>query len=137
MKTLKLKFIAFLVILSGIGAACSVDSDQDDYCFRSLYTAATGISGPSETKINVPITLNVRYRPLGTCGKFNKFEETGSFPKDIKLLVDYSGCECPATDVDATQPYTFTAIAPGTYTLNFLTADSTKPITTTITVTAE
>ena len=137
MKTIKFKLIVFLVILSGIGAACTVDSDQDDYCFRSVYTAATGVSGPSTTKINVPITLNIRYTPLGTCGKFNKFDETGSFPKDIKILVDYNGCDCPQTDVDVTQPYTFNATTAGTYTLNFLTADSTKPISTTITVTAE
>lgn len=135
MKTIRL--ITFLIILSGIGAACSVDSDQDNYCFRSVYTAATGVSGPSTTKVNVPITLNVRYRPLGTCGKFNKFDETSTFPKDIKILVDYEGCECPQTDVDATEPYTFTAATPGTYTLNFLTADSTKPVTTIVTVTAE
>jgi len=137
MKTIKFNFIAFLILLSGIGAACSVDSNQDDYCFRSVYTAATGVSGPSETKINVPIKLDVRYTPIGTCGKFNKFDETTTFPKDIKILVDYEGCDCPATDIDKTEPYTFTATTAGTYVLNFLTANSSAPVSKTITVTAE
>lgn len=137
MKTIQFKLIAFLVLLSGIGAACSVSDDSNsNYCFRSVYTATTGISGPSATTVNTPITLEVKYTPLGTCGKFNRFDETTSFPKDIKILVDYEGCECPPTDVAVTLPYTFTASTPGTYVLNFLTGTD-IPVSKTITVTAE
>lgn len=136
MKTIQFKLIAFLVLLSGIGAACSVSDDNNNYCFISKNTAATGVSGPSETTVNTPITLEVKYTPLGSCGKFNKFTETTNFPKDIKILVDYEGCDCGFKDITATQPYTFTASTPGTYVLNFLTA-STIPVSKTITVTAE
>lgn len=136
MKTIKFKLIGFLLILAGIGAACSVDSNQDNYCFQSRYTATKSVSGPDQTTVNTPITIEVKYRPLGICGKFNKFEETTSFPKDIKILVDYEGCDCPLGETDKTQPYTFTATTPGTYVLNFLTA-TTIPVSKTITVTAE
>lgn len=137
MKTIKFKFIAFLLIIAAIGAACSVDNNEDNYCFQSRYTAATGVTGPDQTTVNTPITIQVKYRPLGICGKFNKFDETTSFPKDIKILVDYDGCDCPLGEEDEIEPYTFTATTPGTYVLNFLTADSSKPVTKTVTVTAE
>ncbi len=134
MKTIKFKFIALLVALSGIGAACSVD-DNDNYCFSSRYTEPKSVSGPETTTVNTPITLNVSYVPLGTCGQFNRFTETDTFPKEIKLLVDYLGCDCPPTEEVSIEPYTFTATTAGVYELKFLTADANKPITKTITVT--
>lgn len=135
MKTIKLKLIALLVVLTGIGGACTVDDDES-YCFTSRYTGVTGVSGPTTTTVNTPITLNVSYVPLGVCGEFNTFSETTTFPKDIKVLVDYEGCNCPATERIDMQPYTFTATTPGEYVLNFLTGNEITPkITKTITVT--
>ncbi|PZR19897.1 MAG: hypothetical protein DI539_12515 [Flavobacterium psychrophilum] len=135
MKTIKIKFIAILVLVAGIGGACSLD-DKDQYCFTSQYTGVKSISGPSATTVNTPITINVSYIPLGSCGEFNKFTETNEFPKDIKVLVDYEGCNCPATDTADTVPYTFTATTPGEYVVNFLTGNEITPkITKTITVT--
>ncbi|MFD2602091.1 hypothetical protein [Flavobacterium suzhouense] len=140
MKTMKLKFITLLTIVASIGGACSLD-DKEQYCFTSQYTGITGVTGPSATTVNTPITLNVSYIPLGTCGTFNKFTETQTitgqdFPKDIKVLVDYEGCQCPATDTAETVSYTFTATTPGSYELNFLTGVEANPkITRTITVT--
>lgn len=135
MKTIKFKFIALLIVLAGIGGACSMD-DGEDYCFQSSYTGVTGVTGPTTTTVNTPITLNVSYVPLGSCGVFNRFTETTTFPKDIKVLVDYEGCTCPPTEKLSMEPYVFTATTPGEYVLNFLTGSEINPkITKTITVT--
>lgn len=135
MKTIKFKFIALLVILAGIGGACSLD-DSDNYCFQTKATPILGVSGPTGTTVNTPLTLNVTYTPYGSCGAFNTFSQTSTFPKEITLIVDYEGCECPPTEELRTQPYVFTATTPGEYVLKFKTDDTTNPfITKTITVT--
>ncbi|MNK33927.1 hypothetical protein D3C87_524260 [compost metagenome] len=133
MKTLKFKFIAFLIVITAVGA-CSSDSNEQ-YCFRSLYTAVKTVSGPDTTTVNTAITIDVNYIPLGKCGVFKTFSETDTFPKEIKVLVDYEGCDCPLTDKVATQPYTFKAATAGEYILKFQTADPNAPVTKTITVT--
>lgn len=133
MKTLKFKFIAFLIIITALGA-CTVDKDEN-YCFRSLYTAVKTVTGPDTTTVNTEITINVNYIPLWTCAKFNTFSETNTFPKEIKVLVDYEGCNCPTTDKTSTQPYTFKATTAGEYVLKFQTANPAAPVTKTITVT--
>ena len=139
MKNLKLKFIALLILAAGIGAACSVD-DKDNYCFSSAYVPISAVTGPTTTKINVPITFNVSYLPGGTCGKLNHIVESKPttdepLKRNITVLVDYVGCQCPATDKALTDPYTFTASAAGTYELKFSTSDVKVPIVKTITVT--
>jgi len=139
MKNLKFKFIALLIFAAGIGAACSVD-DNDNYCFSSAYVPISAVTGPTTTKINVPITFNVSYLPGGTCGKLNHIVESKltteePLKKSISVLVNFEGCQCPATDKVLTDPYTFTASTVGSYELKFLTKDSAAPIIKTITVT--
>ena len=138
MKNLKLKFIAFLILVTGFGAACSV-KDSDNYCYSTAYAAITAVTGPSATTINVPITFDVTYLPGGTCGTLNHITEsassTGTLSKDISVLVNYEGCQCPATDKTLTAPYTFTATTAGTYELKFITKTAGQPIVKTIVVT--
>lgn len=137
MKILKVKFLALTALLAVIVSACSV-SDNDRYCFNQYYTQPAKVEGPTSVVVNAPLTLTVTYVPLGTCGEFNRFTETTEGnTKEIKLLVNYEGCECPQTTQTRTEPYKFTATTPGEYSLVFLTADPTKPIVKTITVTAE
>jgi len=134
MKTIKFKFIALLFVLAGIGTACSVDDDEN-YCFSSIFVEPTGVTGPTTTTVNVPITFNVSFKPFNKCGKFNDFSETNTFPKEIKILVDYEGCQCASTDATLTEPYVFTATTSGEYVLKFLTSKPAEPIVKTITVT--
>lgn len=136
MKTIRFKLIALLFALAGIGVACSVD-DGENYCFVTQATPAMGVTGPSATTVNVPITLNVTYAPYGSCGKFNRFyEKAATFPKEITIVVDYEGCNCPPTEELRMEPYVFTATTPGEYVLKFLTGDDIIPsIDKTITVT--
>lgn len=133
MKTLKYNFLALLVAVGSI-TACSVGDDQPS-CYSQGYAATTGVSGPNETTVNVPITLNVSFAVGNSCGEFNRFAETIAFPKDIIATVDYNGCSCTPVSTPISRPYTFTAPAAGTYVLNFVTANSEAPIVKTITVT--
>ncbi|MHA3788874.1 hypothetical protein ACX0HA_11730 [Flavobacterium hauense] len=135
MKTIKFKFIALLVLLAGIGIACSSNND-DPYCFVRQATPATEVTGPTTTTIDLPVVLDVTYLPYGTCGKFNAFSETDIFPKDITIVVDYEGCECPENKDTKVEPYTFKSNKAGTYELRFRTGNTSNPyISKTITVT--
>jgi hypothetical protein len=133
MKTLKLKFIGSLILISMI-AACSLDS-SDPECFFSVKSTITAVTGPETTTVNVPITLNAKFGVLNDCGEFNRFMETTTFPKIITAIVDYDGCECTNTPNGSdTKPYVFTAATAGTYELKFW-KDTSSYITKTITVT--
>lgn len=135
MKTLKLRLIAFFLVL-GTVAACSVD-EGDNTCTFSSQMSTTAVTGPDTTPVNTPITLNVTFRIGNDCGVFNRFLETNGYPKQVVAVVDYPGCDCePTPTATATKPYNFTASAAGTYVLKFL-VDQTVFITKTITVTAE
>lgn len=134
MKTLKFKFLALLIAVGTI-TACSLGDDSDQYCFTQGYVPATTVTGPETTTVNVPITLNVTFSVGNSCGVFNRFAETTSFPKTVVALVDYTGCQCTAVTTPTTKTYTFTAPAAGTYEIRFTTANNTQPIVKTITVT--
>lgn len=135
MKTLRLKFIGFIIVLATV-AACSVD-EGDKTCAFSAQMSTTAVTGPDTTPVNVPIALNVTFRVGNDCGVFNRFLETTAFPKQVVAFVDYPGCDCELTpNGTSTKPYTFTATAPGTYELRFM-VDNNLFITKTITVTAE
>lgn len=134
MKTIKIKFVALLVMLAGIGVACSVD-DGENYCFSTVYIEPESVTGPTTTTVNVPITLNVSFKPGNSCAIFNDFSESTTFPKEIKLVVDYDGCQCTPTTQVLVEPYVFSATTPGQYVLKFLTATPNEPIERTIKVT--
>lgn len=134
MKTLKFKFLALLVAVTTI-TACSLGDDSEQYCFFQAYAPATTVTGPDTTTVNVPITLNVSFSISNSCGVFNRFGESVSFPKTIAAVIDYTGCECTAVTGTTTKPYVFTSATAGTYVLNFTTAVNNTPITKTITVT--
>jgi hypothetical protein len=134
MKNMKLNLIALIagvMLLSG----CSI-SEDDNYCYDRYFMATTAVTGPNETTVNVPITLNVTFVVGNSCGEFFEFaESTTTFPKEIAAAVDYEGCQCDTTATTDTQPYVFTAPAAGTYVLKFVTSDPQLPITRTIVVT--
>lgn len=133
MKSIQLKFVAFLVILVAT-VACSTDK-HENYCFRSVTTPIQSVSGSETTAVNTPITFNVTFTPLDSCGKFRQFVETPGFPKEIKILADHEGCNCLPTEEAVTLPYSFTATTAGEYVLKFVTDNPNTPIIKTITVT--
>jgi hypothetical protein len=135
MKTFKLRFIALLIALSAV-TACSID-DGDRQCFNQAAMTTLSVTGPTETTINTPITLQVTFRVANSCGNFNRFMEGTAFPKNVVALVDYAGCDCePTPQASQTKPYVFKATTAGTYELKFL-QENNLFISKTITVTAE
>lgn len=123
-----------MIAISAI-TACSVDDNNNNYCFYNGQMTTLEVTGPTTTTVNVPVTLNVTFRVANSCGAFNRFVQTTTFPKNIVALVDYSGCQCTDTPSGSlTKPYTFTATAAGTYELRFL-QENNLYITRTITVT--
>ncbi|MXN89658.1 hypothetical protein GR160_00315 [Flavobacterium sp. Sd200] len=133
MKTIKINFLAFLAIIALV-TACSVGDDEPS-CTAQAYSAATAVTGPEETTVNVPITFNVTFAKGTTCGAFNRFAESDGYPKTVMAILDYNGCTCSAVTTQLTQPYTFTASTAGTYVLNFVRGNAQEPLQKTITVT--
>lgn len=134
MKTLKFRFLAFLVAAGSI-TACSLGDDSEQYCYTQNYAPASAVTGPETTTVNTPITLNVAISIGNSCGVFNRFAETTTFPKTIAAVIDYTGCECTSVTTPTVKTYTFTAATAGTYELKFTTATAATPIVKTITVT--
>ncbi|WP_294821321.1 hypothetical protein [uncultured Flavobacterium sp.] len=135
MKTLRLKFIAFIAVLATV-AACSIDNGPET-CFVNVQMPTTAVTGPETTTVNTPVTFNVTFKVMNDCGVFNRFLETNGYPKQIVAFVDYPGCDCNTTDTATeTKPYTFRATMPGTYELKFV-VNTNVFITKTITVTVE
>jgi hypothetical protein len=132
---MKLKFLALLagfVFLTG----CSLNDDENNYCYDRYYMAATAVTGPETTTVNTPVVFNVTFSIAKSCGVFFNFVETNTgFPKNIAAAVDYTGCNCDQVSTTVTKPYTFKATTAGTYTLHFLTEDEDAPIVKTVVVT--
>jgi len=138
MKNIKFQFIALIIILGGITAACSLDSDTDNNtCYSSGYAFTTAVTGPDSTKVNVPITINASFKLENSCGSFTRFLESNSYPKNVAPFVEYNGCNCTTTVTTVTKPYTFTAPTAGTYELKFQKDALPTYITKTIVVTAQ
>jgi len=137
MKSIKIKFLAVIVILAGITAACSLESDNQNTCYSSGYAFTNAVAGPDTTAVNRPITINVSFKLENSCGTFNRLVESNGYPKDIIPYVEYSGCNCTATATTLTKPYTFTAPSAGTYVLRFQKDATPAYITKTVVVTAQ
>lgn len=135
MKTLKNSFITKIMVLLVMAlttSSCLGDADPQVECFETLYVGVKDVTGPTTASINQPITLDVLFDVESTCGSFNGFyeEATGTNEKTIVVQAKYLGCECTIGTVTRTVPYTFTALATGTYVLKFKINNSTfKTIT--------
>jgi len=137
MKNIKFQFLALILVLAGITVACSIDSDSNNNtCYSSGYAFTDAISGPDSTRVNTPITINVSFKLLNSCGTFNRMLETNGYPKDIAPYVEYTGCNCTTVSTTLTKPYVFTAPAAGTYVLRFQKDATPSFLTKTIVVTA-
>ena len=137
MKNIKLKFLALVIIIAGITAACSLDGDNDTTCYSSGYAFTTSVSGPDSTVVNRPITINLNFKLDNSCGSFNRIAESNGYPKDIFPIVEYNGCDCTTTATTLTKPYIFTAPAAGSYVLRLQKDATPAYITKTIVVTAQ
>jgi hypothetical protein len=138
MKTLKFKFIAFVLVLTAV-AACSLDDGKEscDYS-QTMATKVIGGTNTPTTVVNQPLQISVTFEVNNGCGIFNHFIESTGYPKNIVAQVDYTGCNCADTTTnEMTKQYTFTAATAGDYVLNFLTADADAPKVVTVHVTAE
>jgi len=139
MKTLKFQFIAALIAIAGITAACSIDNDNGTTnCFSSAYAYTDAIQSTTDTiLVNVPLNINVTFKVANSCGTFKAFRESLTFPKVVAPLIEYSGCSCSENNVPQTKPYEFKSAVPGTFQLKFLKDASETYITKNIVVTAQ
>lgn len=101
--------------------SCLGDSDNENECYDAIYVGVNDVTGPTTATINQPITLDVKFNVVNSCGSFQAYyeEATNTNEKTITVLAKYLGCDCDQGIVEKTIPYTFTATATGTYVLKF------------------
>lgn len=134
MNTLKLKYIALGIAITGIIAACSLDGGVQECGFTQV-NPITAVAGETTMTVTDSIIFDVSVKLTNECGELQQFSETNGFPKKISAVSYYDECQCGSEAVTITAPYTFKASVAGTYELRFVTANADQPITKTITVT--
>ena len=139
MKTLKFKFVAALIAIAGITAACSIDGDTGSTnCYSAGYAYTDAIqSSVDSVLVNIPLNINVTFKIANSCGTFVAFREEATFPKTVAPYIEYTGCNCTATPNAVIKPYEFKSAVPGTFQLKFLKDANGTYITKNIVVSAQ
>jgi hypothetical protein len=115
----KVFFLAFGLLTLAL-SSCYLGGSNE--C-KSQYVgvATTAVTGPETAAVNETVTLQVTFSVSNSCGEFQLFHNEQGEPNETIVTVNaqYDGCSCDNTAVSMTQPYTFKAIAPGTYIIRF------------------
>lgn len=120
MKSLKIKGFALLTIFAATSIACSIEGNDDNYCYTQGYTGIDSVTGPDSTAVGEPIEIEATFKLANGCASFVNFAASNAYPKQIVARVDYNGCTCPDIIETVTETYTFEEDEPGTYMLRFI-----------------
>lgn len=116
------KKISLTVFLALLLTSCDIGGEENNSCPVVIGVSATSVTGPSETAVNVPITLEVSYKTKKNCGDFVSFyNSTSSGPLSdiITVNVNYDACSCDEVESTEKENYTFKKSAPGVYIVKF------------------
>ncbi|MBE99427.1 hypothetical protein [Flavobacterium coralii] len=98
--------------------SCSLDGN-DDNCYIEIYGEFSAVTAPATATVNTPVNIETKVKIVNDCGDFKRFSESNSFPKIIKPVIDYRGCECVTKAETVTEVYTITFEEAGEYQLRF------------------
>ncbi len=99
-----------------------MDNKGSNNCPIILGVSATAVTGPTETTVDVPITLEVSYVAKANCGSFTSFFKNQSSDAFVDILTinsSYDACSCDELDSVLKQDYIFKKTLPGVYTVKF------------------
>ncbi len=101
-------------------SSCDIGGSSD-CTSQYVGVGTTAVTGPETAAINETITLQVSFSVSNNCGEFQLFHTEQGEPNETIITVNakYDGCNCDKTAVVKTEPYSFKAIAAGTYVLRF------------------
>ncbi len=117
------KKISYTLLIATLFLSCEVDEKFSSNCPSTIGVPTTLVTGPTETTVDVPITLEVSYKAKGDCGDFTSFfknPSTDPFVDIITVNTTFDACSCKQ-EVATTlkENYTFKKALPGVYTIKF------------------
>lgn len=122
MKSLLTVAFAALSALSLTGCLTS----QEPTCISSAYAPIVSAIGPRTVAVNQAATFVIGYALGSSCGAFGSIVAVpNGNVQQIAIMGSYNGCACSTTSTISQTSYQFQAATPGTYLLQFLTANNT------------
>lgn len=115
----KISLIAFVAVLF---ASCDISERNSSSCPIIIGVSTTEVTGPEETTVGVPITLEVSYKTKKNCGSFSSFFENPSTDPLVDIITTntyYDQCNCDEIESVDKQNYTFKKSEAGVYTVKF------------------
>ena len=120
---------SFLTLSSAALVALTLSSclsAQEPTCTASAYAPIVSATGPRTVAVNQAAVFVLGYALGSDCGAFsNVVAVPNGNVQQIGVLGAYNGCACNATTTVSNTSYQFQATTPGTYYLQFLTANNT------------
>lgn len=115
----KLSLLALGLLFVSL-SSCDIGG-SNDCTSQYVGVGTTAVTGPETAAVNETITLQVSFSVTSNCGEFQLFHADQGEPNETIITVNakYDGCNCDKTAVTLTAPYSFKAVAPGTYLLRF------------------
>lgn len=116
------KKISYTLLIATLFLSCELEEDSSS-CPTIIGVPATLVTGPTETTVNEPITLEVSYKAKGDCGDFSSFFKNPSSDPLVDILTvntTFDACSCKQEEATTLKEnYTFKKALPGVYTVKF------------------
>ena len=116
------KKILYTLLIATLFLSCELEEDSSS-CPTIIGVPATLVTGPTETTVNVPITLEVSYKAKGDCGDFSSFFKNPSSDPLVDIITvntTFDACSCKQEEATTLKEnYTFKKALPGVYTVKF------------------
>ncbi len=116
------KKISYTLLIATLFLSCELEEDSSS-CPTIIGVPATLVTGPTETTVNVPITLEVSYKAKGDCGDFSSFFKNPSSDPLVDIITvntTFDACSCKQEEATTLKEnYTFKKALPGVYTVKF------------------
>lgn len=115
----KISLIAFAAVLF---VSCDITEKNSSSCPVIIGIATTAVTGPTETTVDVPITLEVSYKTKKNCGSFSSFFKNPSSDPLVDIITvncSYDACACDQVESIEKENYTFKKSTAGVYVVKF------------------
>ena len=116
------KKISYTLLIATLFLSCELEEDSSS-CPTIIGVPATLVTGPTETTVNEPITLEVSYKAKGDCGDFSSFFKNPSSDPLVDIITvntTFDACSCKQEEATTLKEnYTFKKALPGVYTVKF------------------
>ena len=116
------KKISLIALAAVLFVSCDISEKSSNSCPVIIGVSTTAVTGPIETTVDVPITLEVSYKTMKNCGGFSSFFKNPSTDPLVDIITTntiYDACACDKVESIEKQNYTFKKSTAGIYVVKF------------------